>query len=295
MAPEEARQLDWRGRVIFLLPMAAVFLGVAVGLALWGGRAWLGRKFVRDVEWMRETCLRFSPETVNARGYMVGYYVGFLLLLGVLLVLLPKVVIALGFWALALYLPKPLIEMAWRARIKKIDGQISQCVASLSNSMRAGLTLVQGITRLSEQAPEPIRVEFQIMANQYAYGADMETVLRNMKTRLGLPNFNLFASALLLNREMGGDVSDTLTRISKSLDRLREMRRTVEAHTSEGRTNIKVLLVAPVFMLLLIALVDGKDVMLLFTTTPGVAILTIALTLAGLGAYLANRITKSEV
>jgi tight adherence protein B len=281
--------------VIFLLPMAAVLLGVAVGLALWGGRAWLGRKFARDVAWMRETCLRFSPETVNARAYMVIYYVGFALLLGALLVMLPNVVVAVGFWALALYLPRPLIEMAWRARIKKIDGQISQSVASLSNSMRAGLTLVQGITRLSEQAPEPIRVEFQIMANQYAYGADMETVLRNTKTRLGLPNFNLFASALLLNREMGGDVSDTLTRISKSLDRLREMRRTVEAHTSEGRTNIKVLLVAPVFMLLLIALVDGKDVMLLFTTTPGVAILTIALTLAGLGAYLANRITKSEV
>jgi tight adherence protein B len=105
----------------------------------------------------------------------------------------------------------------------------------------------------------------------------------------------LFASALLLNREMGGDISETLTRISKSLDRLREMRRTVEAHTSEGRTNIKVLLVAPVFMLLLIALVDGKDVLLLFTTTPGIAILMIALVLAGGGAYLANRITKSEV
>ncbi len=259
----------------------------------WAGLG--GGEVLRDVEWMRETCLRFSPDPVNAVAYTCAYYAGFAMLLAVLIWFLPNPLIALGFWVVMLFIPKQLIEIAWRRRIKKIDSQISQCVASLANSMRAGLTLVQGITRLSEQAPEPIRDEFQIMANQYAYGADMETVLRNMKGRLGLPNFNLFASALLLNREMGGDISETLSRISKSLDKLREMRRTVEAHTSEGRTNIKVLLVAPVFMLLLMAMVDGKDVMLLFTTSPGIAVLTIAFALAGSGVYLANRITKSEV
>jgi tight adherence protein B len=161
--------------------------------------------------------------------------------------------------------------------------------------MRAGLTLVQAVTRISEQAPEPIRMEFKIMANQYGYGADMETVIRNAKARLNLPNFTLFASALLLNREMGGDISETLTRISKSLDKLREMKKTVEAHTSEGRTNIKVLLVAPVFMLGLMSIVMPRGVGLLFTTEPGWAILLIALALAATGVYVAARITRSEV
>ena len=75
---------------------------------------------------------------------------------------------------------------------------------------------------------------------------------------------------------MGGDISETLTRISQSLDKLREMRKTVEAHTSEGRTNIKVLLFAPVFMLGLMATVMPKGVGLLFTTAPGLAILCVA-------------------
>jgi Flp pilus assembly protein TadB len=161
--------------------------------------------------------------------------------------------------------------------------------------MRAGLTLVQGVTRLAEQAPEPVRSEFKIMANQYAYGADMEVVIRSAKGRLDLPNFNLFATALLLNREMGGDVSATLARISKSLEKIREMHKTVEAHTSEGRTNIKVLLVAPVFMLLIMGLVDTKGVMMLFSTVPGLAVLTVAAALAGAGAYLAGRITRTDV
>jgi Flp pilus assembly protein TadB len=226
---------------------------------------------------------------------MAGYYVLFGVLLAGLLVVVPNVVIAFGFWVLALLVPRVVIGWAWRRRREQIDGQLPQAITALANSMRAGLTLVQAVTRLAEQAPEPVRSEFKIMANQYAYGADMEVVIRSAKARLNLANFNLFATALLLNREMGGDVSATLARISKSLEKIREMRRTVEAHTSEGRTNIKVLMVAPVFMLLIMGLVDTKGVLMLFSTVPGVAVLTVAAALAGAGAYLAGRITRTDV
>jgi Flp pilus assembly protein TadB len=278
-----------------LLPLAAVLVGLAVALAIWAERKQIAEKFARDIEWMRATYLRFDPNPINAKNYMLMYYAAFVGLLILLLALIPNTFVAFGFWFLSMMIPSILIEWAWRARIAKIDLQIPQAVATLANSMRAGLTLVQAVTRLSEQAPEPIRSEFKIMANQYGYGADMETVIRNAKTRLNLPNFNLFASALILNREMGGDISETLTRISKSLDKLREMRKTVEAHTSEGRTNIKVLMIAPVFMLLLMCIVDSAGVMMLFTTTQGIAVLTVAAVLTGSGAYLARRITKSDI
>ena len=212
------------------------------------------------------------------------------------LVILPSAILAVLLWLASWFLPSLLVSWAWKRRLAKIDPQIPQSVSTLANSMRAGLTLVQAITRLAEQAPEPIRSEFRIMANQYAFGADMETVIRNAKARLNLPNFSLFASALLLNREMGGDISETLTRISQSLDKLREMRKTVEAHTSEGRTNIKVLLVAPIFMLAVMSFVMPRGVRLLFTTVPGWAVLTIAGALAGAGRIspTESRVLKCE-
>lgn len=278
-----------------LAMVAAVLAGVAVVVAMWGLRAWAMVQLDKDEVWMRETFLRFRPEAVNARMYVVAYYAGFGVLLLCLLAVVPSVLLALVFWGAAWFLPRLLIEWAWRRRLRQIELQIPQAVSTLANSMRAGLTLVQAVTRLAEQAPEPIRTEFKIMANQYGYGADMETVIRNAKGRLNLPNFSLFASALILNREMGGDISETLTRISKSLDKLREMKKTVEAHTSEGRTNIKVLLAAPVFMLGLMAMVMPHGVGLIFTTAPGWAILMVAGVLAGTGVYVANRITRAEV
>jgi tight adherence protein B len=278
-----------------ILVAAALLMGLAVGIAAWVGRESLRRKYLRDQEWMRETYLRFQPEPINAPLYVAIYYAGFALWLAALWAVIPLWPVVVVIWVASLFVPRMYISWQWKRRLAKIDLQIPQTISTLANSMRAGLTLVQAVTRISEQAPEPIRMEFKIMANQYGYGADMETVIRNAKTRLNLPNFNLFASALLLNREMGGDISETLTRISKSLDKLREMKKTVEAHTAEGRTNIKVLLVAPLLILGLLAVVMPGGVGLLFTTAPGWAVLLIVAALAGSGVYFAARITRSEV
>jgi tight adherence protein B len=278
-----------------MLLVASLLMGLAVAIAAWVERDWIRRKYLRDQEWMRETYLRFRPEPINAPVYVLVYYGGFAAWLVALWAIIPLWPVVVVIWVGSLFLPRIYIAWQWRRRVAKIDLQIPQTISTLANSMRAGLTLVQAVTRISEQAPEPIRMEFKIMANQYGYGADMETVIRNAKARLNLPNFTLFSSALLLNREMGGDISETLTRISKSLDKLREMKKTVEAHTSEGRTNIKVLLVAPLLILGLMAVVMPRGVGLMFTTAPGWAVLLIVATLAGAGVYFAARITRSEV
>ncbi|HVT80955.1 MAG TPA: type II secretion system F family protein [Phycisphaerae bacterium] len=278
-----------------ILLAAALLSGLAVLIAVWAGRSTLTAKFNRDAAWVRDTYARFYPEPINARTYTGLFYGMYVLWLVLLMLALPSLIFAIVVWIISLFLPRLVVAWLWRRRLRKVDGQIPQTIATLSNSMRAGLTLVQAITRISEQAPEPIRTEFKLMANQYSYGADMETVIRNAKARLNLPNFNLFASALVLNREMGGDISETLTRISKSLDKLREMRKTVEAHTSEGRTNIKVLIAAPFVILLVMYLINRRGVTLLFTTAPGIAILALATLFAVTGVYIAHRITRTEI
>ncbi|MCL2641419.1 MAG: type II secretion system F family protein, partial [Phycisphaerales bacterium] len=204
-----------------MLILSSLLAGAAILCLAWSAKGIALRRYTNDVKWMRETYHRFHPEEINAELYTLLYYLGCVFLLLILLWMVPSWILAVLFWIVLMFAPAFLIEWAWRRRVKEVDGQISQCVTSMANSMRAGLTLVQAMTRLSEQAADPIRMEFQIMANQYGLGADMETVLRNAKERLKLPNFSLFASALLLNREMGGDVAETLTRISKSLDKLR--------------------------------------------------------------------------
>jgi len=277
-----------------LLGIAAL-VGAAVVLLIWGLRAYLLRRYERDRSWIAQTALRFTPNPVDARAWTIAYYTLFCLLLVLMVGFMANPLMAVIFWLVLLSVPRLVVEMLWQRRRRQIDLQLPAAVSSMSNSIRAGLTVVQAIQRLSETAPEPIRTDFRVMANRYAFGASMDATLNEAKERLASPDFNLFASALLLNREMGGDISDTLTRISLSLDKLHQMRQTVEAHTSEGRTNIKVLLVAPVLILLMLSTADPQGVTMLFTTSQGYVILLIAGTLIAIGVYFAAKITRTDI
>lgn len=273
----------------------AALIGVAVICLVWGLRAYLVRRYEKDLAWIAQTALRFTPDPVDAKAWAIGYYAGFSLLLVGLVFIAPNPIFAVVFWLVLLWVPRIVVEWLWQRRRRRIDLQLPAAIAALANSLRAGLTLVQAIQRLADNAPDPIRSDFRVMANRYAYGASLEATIREAKERLASQNFNLFASALLLNREMGGDIAETLSRISQSLDKLHQMRQTVEAHTSEGRTNIKVLLVAPVILLLMMSTADAEGVMMLFTTSQGYAVLLVAGLLIGVGMYFAAKITHQDI
>lgn len=273
----------------------AALLGLSVILLLWGLRDYLTRRFQSDVEWIRKNRARFNPEPIDAVRWTINYYVALILLLLVLVFITPNPIFGVAFWLVLLAVPKILVDSRWQKRRREIDKQLPPAISSLANSLRAGLTLVQAIQRLAENAPEPIRTEFRIMANRYAFGAGIEVTIEEARERLASQNFNLFASALLVNREMGGDAAETLGRISRSLDKLHHMRQTVEAHTAEGRTNIKVLLVAPVVLLMMMSTVDAEGVTMLFTTTQGFAILIVAGLFIATGMFVASKITNAEI
>jgi tight adherence protein B len=244
---------------------------------------------------VKAIAFRFTSEPVNAEVWVASGFIAAGVVLALLLAIAPNPLFAFFIWLALLFLPRVLVEVAWSRRRRRIDEQLAPAIASLCNCVKAGLTVVQAIERLADQAPAPIRTEFRIMANRYAYGVDLGRTLEEAKERLALQNFNLFATALLTSRELGGDVSETLDRISVSLEKLRQMRRTVAAHTSEGRMNIKVLLAAPVLILLLMCTVDAAGVGMLFSTPQGWCVLMAAGLLAGLGVFWASKIVSSEV
>ena len=164
-------------------PLVVIIPAFLCGLIIAGGaylaRRALAEKIQKDVDWVRSTAMRFSPDPINAPLWCILYYATFLLILLLFLwIAWPQPIFAIPLWLLTLYAPKLVIELLWKSRRKKIDLQLPPTIASMANSIKAGLTLVQSLERLAEQAPEPIRTEFKTMANQYAYGSDLETVIR---------------------------------------------------------------------------------------------------------------------
>jgi tight adherence protein B len=273
----------------------AATIGASAALAVWALRDLLAKRHRQDVGWLKHSIWRFTPDPIPAERYVAWYHAAAFAVLFLLLLFAPSIWVALLVWVLLLLAPRALIARAWGVRKKQIDGQLPAAVRQMSASVGSGLSLAQAIEHLAERAPDPIRTEFRLMANYWKRGADYSAIIEEAKRRLVLPNFDLFASALIVNQRMGGNITQTLDSLAGALESIDRMKRDVHAATSEGRTNIKVLALAPLIMLGLVALMDAEAVGLLFTSALGQIILTAAAALTATGTWWAWRIVHADV
>lgn len=275
--------------------LLALLFGAAVGLSAYALREPLRDRFLRDVAWLEGWVWRFTPEPFDGRKWVALFYVAAALLLVGLLAVVASPLVALGLWVLALFVPR--IALAWRYRKRResIREQLPPAVTRLASAVASGMSLIDAIERLGEREPEPVATEFAVMARYWRLGADFESTVEEARRRVDLQDFDLLASALVVNHRMGGNVVRTLERLSRSLQEIARMRREVYAATAEGRQSILTMFVAPFLMLGCIAFIDAPAVGMLFTTPFGNVLLAVAVTLDALGTLWAWKIVHADV
>jgi Flp pilus assembly protein TadB len=278
-----------------ILVVIASLSGIALAALVLGMRKPMLTLFEREVHWLERAVWRFSPEPFNGRPWVAGFYAAAVVIPIVWLWYFPFKIGAVLTPVLLLWLPRVIVEKKWEKRRKLIDQQLPACVIQMSQSVAAGMTLAQAVDRLAERGDEPIRTEFRVMSNFWKHGADFTLTIDEAKRRLGLPNFNLFASALLVNLRMGGNVVETLERLGQSIQGIERMKEEVYAATSEGRTNIKVIGACPFVMLGFTAIMDFEAVVLCFTRPVGWAMLSVAGALIAAGMLWAWRIVNADI
>lgn len=275
--------------------LIALTFGFSGALLIYALRARLRRRYERDMAWLEHTFWRFSPESKPVRTYVLLYYGGAAALLVALLFLLANPLLALACLSVVIFVPRWVASRAWSRRKREIDDQLPGTVRQLSSSVGSGLSLAQAFERMSVRAPAPIRTEFFVISNYWKMGADFATSIEEAKRRLDLPSFTLFASAVVINQRMGGNVTQTLDRLASSLEAISRMQRDVYAATAEGRMNIKVMAVAPFLMLGMTSFMDREAVVMLFTTLVGQLIVGFCIALTAVGTWWAWMIVKSDV
>ena len=105
-------------------------------------------------------------------------------------------------------------RMAERHR-QRIEDQLAGAMVTLSNAVKAGLSLSQSLEILAAQCPKPINGEFHQIVAEYKMGKTLERTLVEAKERLRSENFALFAAALLASHDSGGRLNETVERIAE--------------------------------------------------------------------------------
>jgi len=203
--------------------------------------------------------------------------------------LVPLAAIALG--------GLPIIWVLFRRkrRIKKFASQLPDALEMLARSLRAGQSLGFGFQMVSSEMPQPISKEFGRVFEEQNLGISVEQSLRELTDRVPNLDLKFFATAVILQRQTGGDLAEILDKIGALIrDRFRIWGQ-VQALTGEGRLSGIVLLALPFLLFLAVYQLNPDYITVLFTDPMGKKMLAVAIFMQVLGAVVIRKIVNIKV
>lgn len=140
-------------------------------------------------------------------------------------------------------------------RRKKFGAQFPDAIDIIVRSLRAGHPVPIAISMVGREMPDPVGSEFGIVSDEVAYGADLESAMRNLFFRVGQEDLPLFVTAVAIQGSTGGNLSEILENLSAVIRQRFKMRRKVRALASEARASAMILSALPVGIFLVVNLI----------------------------------------
>jgi tight adherence protein B len=202
-----------------------------------------------------------------------------------------------GFFTAAAggYFPFMLLGMKASNRQRLIALQLPDALDFLTRILRAGHSLSTGLQMMGEELPQPLRGEFRRAYEQHSLGVALEDALRETAARIESSDFAFFVTAVLIQRQTGGDLSEVLKNISAMIRGRVRLAQHVKAKTAEGRFTGYVLVAFPAIMFLLRYYLDPVNASILVRDPVGKMLLGITVALQIVGLFSIKKITTVKV
>jgi tight adherence protein B len=192
-------------------------------------------------------------------------------------------------------LPFLMMFLKRRRRIQQFSRQLPEALELLGRALRAGHSLGAGFNLVAQEMGQPIRKEFQTAYEEQNFGITLEDALEGMTERVPNLDLRFFATAVILQRQTGGDLAEILDKIGYLIRERFRIWGQVQALTGEGRLSGIVLLALPPALFVAILYLNPDYVMTLFTDPLGKKMLAGAILLQFLGAIAIRKIITIKV
>ena len=191
----------------------------------------------------------------------------------------------------------PMIWLVFRrkSRLKAFSTQLPDALEMMARALRAGQSLAFGFNAVASEMPAPVGKEFSRVFEEQNLGVALDDSLRAMCERVPNLDLRFFVTAVILQRQTGGDLSEILDKIGELIrDRFRIMGQ-VQALTGEGRLSGVVLMALPLVLFLGVYHMNPDYVSQLFTDPAGKKMLAVSIVMQILGAVVINKIVDIKV
>ncbi len=180
-------------------------------------------------------------------------------------------------------------------RQRTLADQLPEALDFLSRVLRSGHSFSTGLQMMGEELPQPLALEFRRAYDQHSLGLSVEESLKDMAKRIESTDFAFFVTAVLIQRQTGGDLSEVLGNISGMIRQRIRLEQHVKAKTAEGRFTGYILSAFPAVMFVLSYMLNPEYAGVLIRTNTGLTLLGIALGLELIGLYFIKKLTTVRV
>jgi tight adherence protein B len=192
-------------------------------------------------------------------------------------------------------LPPILLRRMARRRSKKFEEQLPDVLMLVATSLGSGFSLLQALDAVAKDAAEPAAKEFSRALAEARIGTDVSDALDHMAVRMDSENMRWTTMAIRIQREVGGNLAETLRTTAATLRERGMLRRQVRALSAEGRLSAYILVGLPVLLFVYSYFVNYDYLSLLWTTLFGLVMSIGGLISMAIGIFWMRKIVNIEV
>jgi tight adherence protein B len=202
--------------------------------------------------------------------------------------------VGLGFAVGAAWIPYGILRLLRSKRMTKFEEQFPEAIDLLARALRAGHALTTGLSMVADELPKPVGPEFRQLFDQQNFGMPLPEALKAFAERIPILDAKFFVTAVLTQREAGGNLSEVLDNLSSIIrDRFR-VKRQVRVISAHGRITGWILSALPVSLGLFFAISSGDTYRRFYTDPLGIQMIVFALVLQVIGVFIISRIVRIE-
>jgi len=185
------------------------------------------------------------------------------------------------------------LRRSWR--LSRFEEEFPEGIDLLTRAIRAGHPLSSSMGMVADEGPAEVSIEFRQVFEEQRFGIPFEEALLGMVDRLGMMDVRIFAIAVLVQREVGGNLAETLDNLAQTIRKRFYLRRQLKVYTAQGRLTGYALAVLPIVVSFGIYLITPEYITLLFTHVAGKMLLGTALGLQVMGVLWIRKIINIDM
>ncbi len=192
-------------------------------------------------------------------------------------------------------LPYSYASMKRQKRFNKFDELFPEAIDTLARAVRAGHAFTTALEMITNEVAEPIAGEFRQLYEEQKFGMPVRDALMNLTERVPSVDVKFFVTAVMLQRETGGNLAEILDNLSYVIRERFKIQRQVRVYTAQGRLTMGLLMGMPPIIVVVMMALNPAFIRPLFSDPIGHTLLVGGITLQTVGYFVIRKIIRIQV